>query len=309
MSTVSVASASSSSPTGLHAASAVPLADPLAGPEPEAEPEPEPEPLPSLTSRTAPPSSSSPHAARPKANMPTSSQRRCFGDSDGIATDPPLRGLGVEIGGRVVRHGPPPDVGGSAGGDQPGAVAHPVADGRRAQLGQRQAPRPRERVGGGREVDDEAAILERRRRRRAARPTTRHPRRRRAATAVGRPSATCAAHQATASTASGSTTTTWRPGHHQPCIVSATQVAVRPARGERGDAAQPARRAAGAGRARRRRERRAATAAPTQPARSRGRRAGRAAAGSARRSSGGAPTTVSSPPTKWSPAAYTVQPP
>ena len=30
---------------------------------------------------------------------------------------------------------------------------------------------------------------------------------------------------ATATTAAGSTTTSCRPGHHQPCIVSATQVA------------------------------------------------------------------------------------
>lgn len=87
MSTVSAASPSSSSPTGLQVAASVPdalalpltepdaepdalpdalpLAEPL--PEPDAEPLPPPEPpSPSFRSRTEPPSSS-PQAARPRA--------------------------------------------------------------------------------------------------------------------------------------------------------------------------------------------------------------------------------------------------
>jgi len=34
-----------------------------------------------------------------------------------------------------------------------------------------------------------------------------------------------ASQQSTASRASGSTTTVWRPGHHQPCMVLAAKVA------------------------------------------------------------------------------------
>ena len=46
--------------------------------------------------------------------------------------------------------------------------------------------------------------------------------------------------QATATTTTGSTTTNWRPGHHQPCMVSATQVATAyPAAKAPASAAQP----------------------------------------------------------------------
>src|SRR5262245_53557673 len=87
MSTVSAASASRSSPTGLQAASAVPLAEPEAEPdaEPDAERDAEPDaladPPSSLMSRTVPPSSL-PQATRPAPTTVTRATEASFLRSD-----------------------------------------------------------------------------------------------------------------------------------------------------------------------------------------------------------------------------------
>ena len=92
-----------------------------------------------------------------------------------------------------------------------------------AIVGQHGAPGADERVRRRLERHDELQVADASPRRRATGTRTRRarraPRRRHSTARLDD------AHHATASTTHGSTTTTWRPGHHQPCIVSATNVA------------------------------------------------------------------------------------
>ena len=238
----------------------------------------------------------------------------------------------VEIDGRHVgigtfagrAHPRQPAAAGSRGGRRPGLTRRaaataataspasqqrqqdPVAQARRAAVGQHRPPGAVQRVGRRLEVDDQRAP--------AAQhldhqPAPGHARRRRPATAThGRTAGTRPAHQATAST---------RHGTHHHDLAARPPPAVHgeghpggggPA-GRQRRARAPATRAAAGGRARPGRARPGGSRASRRPARTRGRAAGPRGAACDRRRSGFVPMTVSSPPVKWSPAAYTVQPP
>ena len=109
--------------------------------------------------------------------------------------------------------------------------------------GRTAAPAAVERVGRRLEVDDQRSLTA------ACTSTTSQPQftaptARRAPRIHGRTAGTRPAHQATASTRHGTTTTTCRPGHHQPCIVRAHPGRGGPSGRQRQHERQPPRRPA-----------------------------------------------------------------